>query len=78
VDLSAPRKAARLRLALRQAIADGVLAPGTRLPSSRALAADLGVARGVVVEVFEQLSAEGWLTSRPGSGTTCVPSSGIG
>jgi GntR family transcriptional regulator / MocR family aminotransferase len=49
VDLSAPRKGAQLRLALRQAIADGVLTPGTRLPSSRVLAADLGIARGVVV-----------------------------
>jgi GntR family transcriptional regulator / MocR family aminotransferase len=70
VDLSAPRKGAQLRLALRQAIADGVLVPGARLPSSRALAADLGVARGVVVGVYEQLTAEGWLSSAPGSGTS--------
>jgi GntR family transcriptional regulator / MocR family aminotransferase len=69
IDLSAPRKAVRLRLALRQAIAEGGLAPGTRLPSSRALAADLGVARGVVVDVYEQLTAEGWLASAHGSGT---------
>ena len=59
-----------MRHALRQAIADGVLTPGVRLPSTRALAADLGIARGVVVEVFEQLTAEGWLTARHGSGTT--------
>ena len=70
VDPSSPRKGEQLRLALRRAIADGVLQPGTRLPSSRALSADLAVSRGLVVEVYEQLSAEGWLTSRHGSGTT--------
>lgn len=69
LDPSTPRKGERLRLALRRAIADGVLQPGTRLPSSRALAADLGVSRGLVVEVYEQLTAEGWLASRHGSGT---------
>lgn len=70
VDHASPRKGEQLRLALRRAIADGMLQAGTRLPSSRALAADLGVSRGLVVEVYEQLGAEGWLTSRQGSGTT--------
>ncbi len=70
VDHTSPRKGEQLQLALRRAIADGVLQAGTRLPSSRALAADLGVSRGLVVEVYEQLGAEGWLTSRQGSGTT--------
>jgi GntR family transcriptional regulator / MocR family aminotransferase len=69
LDGSTPRKGAQLRLALRRAIAEGVLLPGTRLPSTRALAADLGVSRGLVVEVYEQLTAEGWLTARHGSGT---------
>jgi GntR family transcriptional regulator / MocR family aminotransferase len=69
LDLSTLRKGSQLRLALRHAIADGVLNPGTRLPSTRALAADLGVSRGLVVEVDEQLTAEGWLTARHGSGT---------
>jgi GntR family transcriptional regulator / MocR family aminotransferase len=69
VDPSAPRKGDQLRAALRQAIADGTLTSGTRLPSSRQLAADLGLARGVVVDVYEQLVAEGWLTARQGSGT---------
>jgi len=58
----------RLRESVRDAIRSGRLPPGTRLPSSRTLAADLGVSRGVVVEAFTQLSAEGFLISRPGSG----------
>src|ERR1700753_4398267 len=47
----------------------GRLGPGTRLPSSRALAADLGIARNTVAEAYGQLVAEGWLTARQGSGT---------
>ncbi|MCP2329561.1 GntR family transcriptional regulator/MocR family aminotransferase [Hamadaea flava] len=62
--------AGRLTEALRTAIEQERLAPGTRLPSSRELAAELGLSRGVVVEAYEQLIAEGWLTGRRGSGTT--------
>jgi GntR family transcriptional regulator / MocR family aminotransferase len=69
IDPTSPRKAEQVRLALRRAIVDGVLQPGTRLPSSRVLAADLEVSRGVVVESYEQLVAEGWLIAREGSGT---------
>jgi GntR family transcriptional regulator / MocR family aminotransferase len=69
IDPTSPRKAEQVRLALRRAIVDGVLQAGTRLPSSRVLAADLGVSRGVVVESYEQLAAEGWLMARQGSGT---------
>src|SRR5687768_5123922 len=54
---------------LRDAIRSGRLAPGTSLPSSRALAADLGVTRGVIVAAYDQLVAEGYLASRQGSGT---------
>lgn len=54
---------------LREAIRGGSLAAGVRLPSTRTLAADLGVSRGTVVGVYEQLSAEGYLASRRGSGT---------
>ncbi|MGI9184350.1 MAG: PLP-dependent aminotransferase family protein [Solirubrobacteraceae bacterium] len=54
---------------LREAIRNGRLRAGERLPPSRTLAADLGVARRVVVEAFEQLAAEGWLDARVGSGT---------
>ncbi|MCP2306960.1 MocR-like pyridoxine biosynthesis transcription factor PdxR [Kitasatospora paracochleata] len=60
---------AALEDALRSAVRDGRLSAGTRLPSSRALAADLGIARNTVAEAYTQLTAEGWLTSRQGSGT---------
>ncbi len=59
----------RLTGALRDAIGQGRLAPGVRLPSTRALASDLGVSRGIVVSAYEQLAAEGRLLSRQGSGT---------
>ena len=49
--------------------AESILGPGARLPSTRALAAELGVARGVVEQAFDQLVAEGWLDTRRGSGT---------
>src|SRR5262252_9792997 len=55
--------------ALRAAARAGRLPPGTRLPSSRALAADLGIARNTVADAYGQLAAEGWLTARTGSGT---------
>ena len=54
---------------LREAVRSGRLAPGLRLPSSRSLAADLGVARNTVVNVYGQLVAEGWLVARQGSVT---------
>jgi GntR family transcriptional regulator/MocR family aminotransferase len=55
--------------ALRGAIAAGVLAPGTRLPSSRALADELGVSRTTTVAAELQLVAEGYLVARARSGT---------
>jgi GntR family transcriptional regulator/MocR family aminotransferase len=54
---------------IRRAILDGVLEPGERLLSSRALAADLGVSRTTSLLALEQLLAEGYLTTRRGSGT---------
>jgi GntR family transcriptional regulator / MocR family aminotransferase len=54
---------------LRDAIRTGRLAPQTRLPSTRVLAADLGVSRRLVVDAYSQLVAEGFLLSRHGSGT---------
>ena len=54
---------------LRDAIRTGRLAPATRLPSTRVLAADLGVSRRLVVDAYSQLAAEGFLLSRHGSGT---------
>ncbi len=54
---------------IRRAIVDGLVTPGTRLPSSRVLAAELGVCRTTSVLALEQLIAEGYLYTRPGSGT---------
>ncbi|MFC4492722.1 PLP-dependent aminotransferase family protein [Streptomyces ovatisporus] len=70
LDLSGTgtRRAALTR-ALRDAICSGRLAPGTRLPPSRTLAADLGLARNTVASGYAELVAEGWLTARQGSGT---------
>jgi GntR family transcriptional regulator/MocR family aminotransferase len=65
------RRRVRLSLeaALRDAVSTSRLRPGAALPSSRALARDLGVARNTVVEVYGQLVAEGWLRARTGAGT---------
>ncbi|QTD97851.1 PLP-dependent aminotransferase family protein [Streptomyces cyanogenus] len=70
LELSGPggRRAALTR-ALREAVRSGRLAPGTRLPPYRSLAADLGVARNTVADAYAELVAEGWLTARQGSGT---------
>jgi GntR family transcriptional regulator/MocR family aminotransferase len=65
---SGARRAALIR-ALREAVRSGRLAPGTRLPPYRSLAADLGVARNTVADAYAELVAEGWLTARQGSGT---------
>ncbi|MEH0404860.1 PLP-dependent aminotransferase family protein [[Kitasatospora] papulosa] len=55
--------------ALREAVRTGRLTPGTRLPSSRTLASDLGIARNTVADAYAELVAEGWLIARQGSGT---------
>ncbi|MFD7131479.1 PLP-dependent aminotransferase family protein [Streptomyces sp. NPDC059894] len=70
LELSGPggRRATLIR-ALREAVRGGRLAPGTRLPPYRSLAADLGVARNTVADAYAELVAEGWLTARQGSGT---------
>src|SRR5205814_5083900 len=69
LDVGGTRVRSGLEAALREAIRTGRLAAGTRLPPSRALAADLGIARNTVAEAYGQLVAEGWLTARQGSGT---------
>jgi GntR family transcriptional regulator/MocR family aminotransferase len=69
LDRSGPALSGQLATALREAVADGRLAAGTRLPASRDLARELGVSRGLVVSVYEQLLAEGRLVARRGSGT---------
>ena len=53
--------------AIRGSVRAGRLAPGTRLPSTRALAAELGISRGVVSEAYGQLAAEGYLLIRQGA-----------
>ncbi len=60
----------QLRDQLRAAIREGRLRRGIRLPSTRVLARDLEVSRGVVTDAYEQLAAEGWLAPRRGAGTT--------
>src|SRR6185437_16607913 len=70
LDRSASRPLrAQLEASLREAIRDGRLRGGERLPSSRELARALGVSRGMVQECYGQLLAEGYLTSRTGSAT---------
>ncbi|MET0704321.1 MAG: PLP-dependent aminotransferase family protein [Mycobacterium sp.] len=69
LDLVGSGLRAGLKDALREAVRAGRLAPGTRLPSSRSLAADLGVARNTVADTYAELIAEGWLTAKHGSGT---------
>ncbi len=64
---------AQLEDQLRDGVRAGRLREGTALPSSRVLAADLGVSRGVVVEAYAQLAAEGFLRARRGGATTVGP-----
>ncbi|MFJ8199122.1 PLP-dependent aminotransferase family protein [Streptomyces sp. NPDC096152] len=67
-DAAAGRRAG-LERALRDAVRDGRLTPGTRLPATRRLATELGVSRGTAKAAYDQLVAEGYLTARQGSGT---------
>ncbi|CUR58195.1 Transcriptional regulator, GntR family with aminotransferase domain [metagenome] len=60
---------AQLAGQIRDLITTGTLEIGDRLPSTRGLAADLGVSRAVTEQAFDQLLAEGWLEARRGSGT---------
>jgi GntR family transcriptional regulator/MocR family aminotransferase len=70
IDLpSGGGRRAALERAVRDAIRDGRLRPGDRVPSTRALAHDLGLARGTVAEAYAQLGAEGYLQARPGAPT---------
>jgi GntR family transcriptional regulator/MocR family aminotransferase len=73
LDRAAGRLSAQVAVALRSAIRAGRLRAGTRLPSTRDLAHDLQVSRGVVVNAYEQLLAEGFLVARHGDGTRVAP-----
>lgn len=68
-DANAVTLSGRLHLTLRDAILDRVLRSGDRLPSSRALAEDLDLARNTVLSALSRLEAEGFLETRQGSGT---------
>ncbi|MEH2513151.1 GntR family transcriptional regulator/MocR family aminotransferase [Nitrobacteraceae bacterium AZCC 1564] len=59
---------------LRAQIMDGLYGPGAALPSSRALAVELGVSRTTVTAAYDQLIAEGYLESRQGSKTRVASS----
>jgi GntR family transcriptional regulator / MocR family aminotransferase len=59
----------QLEQGIREAVRSGRLAAGAALPSTRALAAQLAVSRGIVVEAYEQLGAEGYLAITPGGAT---------
>ncbi|MGY1887386.1 PLP-dependent aminotransferase family protein [Blastococcus sp. SYSU DS0753] len=63
-----------LTSAVRAAVLDGRLAAGDRLPPTRTLAADLRIARGVVVEAYQRLVDEGLVEGRTGRGTVVLPS----
>lgn len=74
LDITLPRLGSRRRhhaihAQLRQAVLDGRLKPGVRVPASRALAQALGVARITVVAAYELLVAEGYFVARHGAGT---------
>jgi GntR family transcriptional regulator / MocR family aminotransferase len=63
----------QIEASIRRRIRSGALPPGVALPPTRALATELGVTRGVVVEAYAQLVAEGYLTSRSGGYTQVAP-----
>ncbi|MEX3965760.1 PLP-dependent aminotransferase family protein [Paraburkholderia sp. EG286B] len=69
LDREAGNLSRQVAEALREAVRKGDLRPADALPSTRALAASLHVARGTVVEAYEQLIAEGFLESKAGAGT---------
>jgi GntR family transcriptional regulator/MocR family aminotransferase len=69
LPLPGTRPARALEDAIRALVVSGSLPVGTRLPAARALAADLGVARNTVADVYGRLTAEGWLEARVGAGT---------
>lgn len=81
IRLAAPELAAldlrvRVQRALRQLILDGVLAPGLRLPATRALAQSLGVSRDTVEMAYAQLRLDGYIQRQAGSGSFVSPTIG--
>jgi len=78
VPTSGGRRRTSLEESLRTAIQSRRLAAGTTLPSSRALAKDLGLSRGTVAAAYDQLIAEGYLLARQGAGTQVVDLGPVG
>lgn len=71
--------ASQIYLQLREAVLDGRLSGGDRLPPTRVLAEQLAVSRGTVTTAYDRLAAEGFLESRAGSGSfvsRCAPRAG--
>lgn len=68
--------AAQIAAGIRSLVSAGTLAANQPVPSSRALAAQLGIARGTVVAAYDQLASEGYLISRPGGRTRVHPDAG--
>jgi len=73
VDQSGAGKAVGVVARVRAMVQDGTLRAGDALPSTRALAAELGVARGTVVAAYEQLDGEGWIRTRQGAAARVAP-----
>lgn len=69
LDPAIRNQALRVHNGLRTAIVDGLLGPGSRLPSSRELAAQLGIGRNMIVAAYEHLMSDGLIEARHGSGT---------
>jgi GntR family transcriptional regulator / MocR family aminotransferase len=68
---------AQLEDGLREAVRAGRLPAHARLPATRALAADLGISRRLVVDAYAQLLAEGYLVARRGAGTFVAGAAGV-
>ena len=69
VRRGAGRPAAQVHDGIRARIERGTLLPGDRVPTVRALAADLGLASNTVARAYRELEAEGWLIGRGRAGT---------
>ncbi len=59
--------------AMRAQILEGRIRPGSRVPATRILAAELGLSRNIVIIAYDQLTAEGYLVARTGAGTFVAP-----
>lgn len=69
IDAGGVSLRAQLYRQLRDAVMEGRLAPGAPMPSTRGLAAVLGISRSTLIEALDQLRAEGYLETRQGAAT---------